>query len=138
MVLSSYVGATVRRKEDPRLITGSSTYVDDIHLPNTLHVAFVRSPYAHAKINGIDASAALALAGVRAVVTADDLKKILKDIYPDPPGSETGEHASEEIAAEDGIPVPSVVPLATDRVRYVGDPVAAIVADSACDRDRRD
>jgi carbon-monoxide dehydrogenase large subunit len=130
MVLSSYVGATVRRKEDPRLITGSSTYVDDIHLPNTLHVAFVRSPYAHAKINGIDASAALALPGVRTVVTADDLKKILKDIYPDAPGSETGENASEEVAESADIPVPSVVPLATDRVRYVGDPVAAIVADS--------
>jgi carbon-monoxide dehydrogenase large subunit len=130
MVLSSYVGATVRRKEDPRLITGSSTYVGDIDLPGMLHVAFVRSPHAHAKINGVDASAALAHPGVRAVVTADDLKKILKDIYPEPPGSETGEFANEEIAEEDKIPVPTVLPLAMDKVRYVGEPVAAIVAES--------
>ena len=50
MVLSRYVGATVRRKEDPRLITGSSTYVDDVKLPGLLHVAFVRSTYPAAKI----------------------------------------------------------------------------------------
>lgn len=130
MVLSSYVGATVRRKEDPRLITGSSTYVDDISLPNTLHVAFVRSPHAHANVKGVDGSAALALPGVRAVITADDLKKILKNIYPDPPGSETGEHASQDIAEGDDIPVPSVVPLADGKVRYVGDPVAAVVAET--------
>ena len=55
MVLSRYVGAVVKRKEDPRLITGSSTYVDDIKIPGTLHVAFVRSQYPHALINGIDA-----------------------------------------------------------------------------------
>ena len=130
MVLSSYVGASVRRKEDPRLITGSSTYVDDIQLPNTLHATFVRSPYAHARVNGIDVSAALALPGVRAVITAEDLKTILKNTYPDAPGSETGEHASEEISAVDDIPVPPVLPLATGKVRYVGDPVAAVVAES--------
>src|SRR6185437_1936096 len=79
---------------------------------------------------GVDASAALALAGVRAVVTAKDLKKILKNVFPDPPGSETGEHASEDIAEDDGIPVPKVAPLADGKVRYVGEPVAAIVAES--------
>ena len=60
MVYSHYVGARVRRKEDPRLITGSSTYVGDVKLPGMLHCAILRSPYAHARINGIDASAALA------------------------------------------------------------------------------
>ena len=77
MVLSRYVGAVVKRKEDPRLITGSSTYVDDIKIPGTLHVAFVRSQYPHAKINGIDSSEALAMPGVKAVITAEDLKKVM-------------------------------------------------------------
>ena len=82
MVLSSYVGATVRRKEDPRLITGSSTYVDDLQLPGMVSAIFVRSPYAHATINGIDASAALAMPGVHGVYAADDLKKVLKASFP--------------------------------------------------------
>ena len=70
VVLRSYVGASVKRKEDPRLITGSSIYVDDLKLPGMVHVAIVRSPYAHAKINGIDTAAALAMPGVVAVMTA--------------------------------------------------------------------
>ena len=65
MVLRSYVGAPVKRKEDPRLITGSSIYVDDLTLPGMVHVAIVRSPYAHAKITGIDTAAALSHAGRR-------------------------------------------------------------------------
>ena len=64
MVLSKYVGAVVKRKEDPRLITGSSTYVDDIKIPGTLHVAFVRSQYPHALITAIDAADALAMPGI--------------------------------------------------------------------------
>ena len=75
MVLSSYVGATVRRKEDPRLITGSSMYVDDLQLPGMTSAIFVRSPYAHATITGVDATEALAMPGVVGVYTADDLKK---------------------------------------------------------------
>ncbi|GIW04636.1 MAG: hypothetical protein KatS3mg059_1256 [Thermomicrobiales bacterium] len=74
MVLSHYIGASVKRKEDPRLITGSSTYVDDLKLVGMVHVAFVRSTYAHARITGIDASAALAVPGVLAVWTAADLQ----------------------------------------------------------------
>ncbi len=89
MVLSSYVGATVKRKEDPRLITGSSTYVDDLQLPGMLHLAFVRSTLPHALIKGIDASAALEMPGVVAVVTAADLKKVLKDFYVDATAGET-------------------------------------------------
>src|SRR4029450_2181627 len=90
MVLSRYVGASVKRKEDPRLITGSSVYVDDLQLGGLLHVTFVRSHYAHAKIRGIDASAALELPGVHRVITAADLKGVLKDIYPAPPSAEGG------------------------------------------------
>jgi len=71
MVLSRLVGAEVRRKEDPRLITGSSMYVDDLNVPGMAYVAIVRSPHPHAKIGAIDASAAKAMPGVIAVVTGE-------------------------------------------------------------------
>jgi aerobic carbon-monoxide dehydrogenase large subunit len=129
MVLSRYVGASVKRKEDPRLITGSSVYVDDLQLGGMLHVAFVRSAYAHATIRGIDASAALAVPGVHRVVTAADLKGVLKDIYPAPPSAEGGTLAEAAEAAAK-IPVPAVEPLAGNKVRYVGQPIAAVVAES--------
>src|ERR1041385_5176419 len=69
----NYVGKRVKRTEDPRLIRGLAHYVDDIVLPGTLHVGFVRSMYAHAKINSIDTSAALAAPGVVAVYTGKDV-----------------------------------------------------------------
>jgi len=68
-----YVGRRVKRTEDPRLIKGLAHYVDDIGLPNTLHVAFVRSMYAHARINGIDTAEASKAAGVVAVYTGKDI-----------------------------------------------------------------
>ena len=130
MVLSRYAGAAVRRKEDPRLITGASTYVDDITLPNLVHAAFVRSPYAHARINGIDASEALAMPGVVAVFTESDIRTVMPDIYPKLAG-DTGQDA-EEVADEDdaSIPVPDVYPLAWDKLRYVGEAVAVVIAET--------
>ena len=68
-----FIGARVRRKEDPRLITGTATYTDDIVLPRMAHAAFTRSPQAHARIVSIDTSAAAAMPGVVAVYTGDDL-----------------------------------------------------------------
>jgi len=68
-----YVGKRVKRTEDPRLIRGLAHYVDDIALPGTLHVAFVRSMFAHAKINSIDTSAARSAPGVVAVYTGQDV-----------------------------------------------------------------
>ena len=130
MVLSSFVGATVKRKEDPRLITGSSIYVDDLKLPGTVHVAFVRSPHPHARITRIDGSAALTMPGVLAVVTGKDLVSLVHEMYP-VVGGETGAHAYKESEAEDDIPVPKVQPLALHRVRYVGEPVAAVVAETS-------
>src|SRR5690606_25477556 len=113
LVISEYVGARVRRKEDPRLITGRATYVDDLRLPGMLHVAIVRSVYAHARITGIDTSQAAAMPGVFGVYTAADLQK----------------GAVEE----------AFTSLATDRVRYLGEPVAVVVAESAyAARDARD
>ena len=128
MVLSSYRGARVRRKEDPRLITGSSTYVDDLNLPNMLHASFVRSPYAHGILKGIDASEALAVPGVIAVYSADDLRDVMPLHFPPPPG-EAGEAITEEIEAE-SIFVPQITALAIDKVRFVGEPVAVLIAES--------
>ena len=65
------IGHSVRRKEDERFIRGRGSYVDDVQLPGMLHMAILRSPYAHAKLNSIDASAAQAMPGVVAVVTGD-------------------------------------------------------------------
>src|SRR4029079_4699182 len=68
-----YVGQSVKRTEDPRLIKGLAHYVDDIKLPNTLHVAFVRSVYAHARIKSIDTTEALSAPGVVAVYMGADV-----------------------------------------------------------------
>jgi carbon-monoxide dehydrogenase large subunit len=111
---NSYVGQRVRRTEDPRLIKGLAHYVDDINLPGTLHVAFVRSVYAHAKINSIDTSAALAAPGVVAVYTGKD---VAQKIGPVPCAS-----------ALPDLKVPDHRVLATDKVYFVGHPIAAVVA----------
>ncbi|HZU48069.1 MAG TPA: xanthine dehydrogenase family protein molybdopterin-binding subunit, partial [Mycobacterium sp.] len=72
-VAARYAGTRVQRVEDTRLLTGRGTFVDDVARPGMLHACFVRSPFARARINRIDASAALALPGVRAVFVAADL-----------------------------------------------------------------
>src|SRR5678815_5487637 len=69
------MGHSVKRKEDPRFLRGQGTYVDDVVLPDMLYLDIVRSPYAHAKINSIDTSKALAIPGVLAVITGKDLEK---------------------------------------------------------------
>lgn len=110
----NYVGQRVRRTEDPRLIKGLAHYVDDISLPGTLYVAFVRSVYAHARINSVDTSAALAVPGVVAVYTGQD---IAQKIGPVPCAG-----------ALPGLKVPDHRVLATDKVYFVGHPIAAVVA----------
>src|SRR5262245_6475338 len=119
---SKLVGAEVKRKEDPRMITGTSTYVTDVALPGMLWAAFVRSPYAHAKIKKIDGRAALKVPGVRHVVTGEDLRKLAKPI---PPAS-----ASAEGGASSNAPGRQHWALSTERVRHVGEAVAAVIADS--------
>ena len=123
MVLSRMVGARVRRKEDPRLIQGTSTYVDDVHLTGMLHVAFYRSPYPHAKINGIDTSQAAAMPGVVAVLTAQDLKGLLN--Y-----TEASSGEGEAPTIDQQIPTPQFFPMAIDKVRHVGEAVVAVVAET--------
>ena len=119
---SKLMGAEVKRKEDPRLITGTSTYVTDIALPGMLWVAFVRSPHAHARITKIDARPALEVPGVRMVVTGEDIRALAR---PLPPAS-----ASAEGGASAGAPGRQHWALSTGVVRHVGEAVAAVVADS--------
>ena len=125
MVLSRMVGARVRRKEDPRLITGTSQYVDDITLPGMLYAAFVRSTYPHAVIKKVDASAALAMPGVVAVITAEQLGRWLKGAVQLSGGEGEGEAPAQQEAPA-GPPQHEL--LAVDRVRYVGQPIAVVLA----------
>jgi carbon-monoxide dehydrogenase large subunit len=118
------MGAEVKRKEDPRLVTGTSAYVGDIALAGMHHVAFVRSPHAHARIRSIDVAPALKRPGVRAVVTGRDIRA---HCQPVPLGS-GGEGGGGDSGANVGR---KHYPLSIDRVRHVGEPVAVVVAASA-------
>ena len=135
MVLSRYVGATVKRKEDPRLITGSSSYVDDLKLQGLLHVAFVRSSYPAARIRGIDVTAALAMPGVVAVVTGDELAEYVGPMTGGgseggSEGGASGEQADQDLEDDDNIATPTFWAMARSEVRWVGQAVAAVVAQS--------
>ncbi len=124
MAYASLIGAEVKRKEDPRLITGTGNYVGDLKLPGMQHVALVRSPYPHARIRGIDAAAALAMPGVTAVVTGQDLANKLQ-----PLASSGGEGGTE--GGTEGEPAARIRhALAVDKVRHTGEAVAAVVAAS--------
>jgi len=116
-----YFGAPIKRNEDPRLLRGRALFVDDVVLPNMLHVAFLRSAVAHGRIRGIDAAAARKRAGVVAVYTAGDLGAYWKPgplLVPPPP------------VAGITFNLRTQVPLAKDKVRHVGEPVAMVVAHS--------
>jgi carbon-monoxide dehydrogenase large subunit len=104
------LGHSVRRVEDDRFIRGKGTYVDDVKLPGMLHMAILRSPYAHAKINGIDASRAQALDGVVAVVTGELM-------------------AQHNLAWMPTLSYDTQAVLATDKVRFQGQEVAAVIAE---------
>ena len=109
-----YTGARIRRVEDPRLLRGQGRYVGDIAMSRMLHIAFVRSPHAHAVIRGIDTVAASRLPGVVAVITSDDLR----DVRP-----------LEPRLTSDGF-TPSRWPVLADgRVNFAGEAVAAVVAE---------
>jgi len=118
------MGAEVKRKEDPRLVTGSSTYVTDVTLPGMHWVAFVRSPHAHARIRGIDGSAALKRPGVRAVVTGKDIQALCAPIPLGGPSVEGGGAAGPENVGR------KHYPLSVGKVRHVGEAVAAVIAET--------
>lgn len=120
-----YVGTRLRRREDARLVRGRGRYVGDLRLPGTLHVSFVRSPFAHARISGVDASAAERAPGVVAVYTAADLEGRV-DRFVESAREDLSPRLAELIEVEvRSLPMPV---LATDRVLWVGHPVAAVVA----------
>ncbi len=110
------VGARVQRTEDPRLLTGRGTYVDDRQARGVLHVAFRRSDHAHARILSIETAAARAVAGVAAILTAEDLA-----------GDAVAVHAISRMANYYATPIQA---LASGKVRFVGEPVVAVVAES--------
>ena len=113
------VGQALKRREDPRLITGKGNFVDDIKLTGMLHAAVLRSPYAHAKIGSIDANAARKLPGVVAVITGDE---IAKEQNPLPCAWAAGR------GTENNVNTPRA--LAVDTVRFVGDGVAMVIAET--------
>jgi carbon-monoxide dehydrogenase large subunit len=114
-----HLGARVTRLEDPALLTGKGRFVDDVKLPGALHACFVRSPHGHARLGAIDASAALALPGVHAVLTAADL--------PEPMRSERIPNLMTNPAIKI---MRTQHALAREEVCYVGEAVAVVIADN--------
>ncbi len=112
-----FVGESVPRSEDRRILTGSGNFVDDVQLPGMLHASFVRSPVAHALVTNVDVSAARELPGVVAVYSGADLQGLLAPGAPPP-------------TLFPGMPSPAFTILATDKVRLVGDPVAVVIAET--------
>src|SRR6478736_4926054 len=115
-----YIGRSLRRLEDYRFLTGSGRYVEDFAPSGQLRAVVVRSPHAHALVDGIDADAARAMPGVRGVFTAADLDA--DGIGPLP--------CIAQVATVEPMIVPPRHALARERVRHVGDPVAFVVADT--------
>lgn len=111
------IGQPLKRREDPRLITGAGSYVDDIRLPRMSYAAILHSPYAHASIDSIDISAAAAMPGIVGVFTGQDFL----DVNPLPCAWQAGK-------VTNNVNTPRV--LAVDEVHYIGDPVAVVVGDS--------
>ena len=110
-------GKSLKRREDPRFITGRATYTDDVKLPGMTYAVFVRSPVAHARIRAVDTAKARAVRGVRAIFTGKDLASGGVNAIPTGwllPELKTTDHR----------------PLAVDRVRHVGEAVAVVVADT--------
>lgn len=117
-----YIGQSVRRREDPRLLTGHGRYVDDVQTPGTLHVAFVRSNYARGEITDLDITEALRVPGVEAIYTGADLNPLCQQFWATMTGPPI------ELGGETPYPPGSV--LAQGDVRYVGDPIAVVIASS--------
>ncbi len=117
MGVATMLGSPIKRREDPRLITGQATYVDDIKLHGMLHMAVLRSPYGHARINSINTEAARNHSGVVAVYTAEDLKGAVGNLVIPVPLGKIAEGMGNRGALAEG------------KVRFYGDPVAVVIAD---------
>ncbi len=117
MGVATMLGSPIKRREDPRLITGQATYVDDIKLLGMLHMVVLRSPYGHARINSINTEAARNHSGVVAVYTAEDLKGAVGNLVIPVPLGKIAEGMGNRGALAEG------------KVRFYGDPVAVVIAD---------
>jgi carbon-monoxide dehydrogenase large subunit len=117
-----YIGQSVKRREDPRLLTGHGHYVDDDQTPGTLHATFVRSNVARGRITRLDVTEALQVPGVEAIYTGDDLNPTIVQYWASMMGPRI------EMGGESVYPPASV--LAPGDVRYVGDPIAIVIATS--------
>jgi carbon-monoxide dehydrogenase large subunit len=115
MATARVLGASIKRREDPRFITGKGNYTDDLKLPGLTYAVFVRSPHAHARIRKIDTAAAKAHPGVVAIFTGKDMAGV--NSLP------CGWLLPE-------LKIPPHMPLATDAARYLGDPVAVVIAET--------
>jgi len=118
-------GKSIKRREDPRFITGRGQYVDDVKLPGTTYAAFVRSPHAHARIRAIDVSDAARHPGVVAVFTGKDMA----GVNSLPCGWDLRKSKNIPGVVQD-LAMPPHMPLTSDVARHVGDPVAVVIADS--------
>jgi carbon-monoxide dehydrogenase large subunit len=116
--MTAVVGTRMVRKEDPALLTGEGRFIDDLTITGARWLGMVRSPFAHARIKGIDAADALAIPGVEAVLTGADLRDVWAGPMP------CAWPVTEDMKSPDHFPV------AADKVCYVGDIVAVVVADS--------
>lgn len=116
MAVTKLFGSSVKRREDPRLLTGKGHYTDDVQLPGTVALAILRSPHAHARIRSIDARRARSMPGVVAVYTGRDLESKLAPV------------PCAWLVPNADLKIPEYRALAIDTVRYVGDAVAAVVA----------
>src|SRR6516162_5400656 len=121
---STVIGTRVLRREDPALLTGEARYTDDLVIPGALHLAVLRSPYAHARIGRVDVSAALGMPGVVAAYSGADLQDLwgapMPCAWPVTPDMKNPPH----------------YPITPDKARYVGDGVAVVLATS--DAEARD
>ena len=115
--MTTYTGQSIKRFEDHRLLTGQSSYVDDMTRPGMLHALIIRSPHGHARIRGIDASAALALPGVAAIITAGDI-------------ADAAQLPTRESTDADELHPPRHPALAIYKACYAGQPVAIVLANN--------
>jgi CO/xanthine dehydrogenase Mo-binding subunit len=113
-----YFGERIKRNEDPRLLTGGGTFVDDLQPAGVVHAAFVRSPHAHARVVAVNTAQAAQLPGVIAVYTRADLPEALSGPLPKLIGHPALVHHKTQYA------------LAPEKVRLVGEPVALVIAES--------
>src|SRR6185503_11948127 len=114
---AGHIGARVKRGDDPRLLTGRGRYVDDLTLPRMVHLAFVRSVHAHARLTRVELDAARRAPGVVGVLTGEDAARLCKPyrgVLLHYKGMKTG----------------AMLPLARERVRYAGEPIVALAAES--------